>query len=122
MVDRPARRSRRLLGLSPTSLEPSPRRRRSNTASGFQPVAAGASEIDPLVGVIDSQDKPGTSREVERKTLVLSRVLFQSKDNIEVEELAGSIAAPNSPLPPDHPNILLYVRTPTHRPSNPDLH
>lgn len=54
-------------------------------------MAAGASEIDPPDGVIDSQDRPGISRDLERNTLVLSRVLFQSKDNIEVEEIYESI-------------------------------
>ena len=76
MADLLACRSRRLCGLSPTSPKPSPLRCMRNPASGFQPVAVGASEIDPLVGVIDSQDSPGTSRELERNTPVLSRVLF----------------------------------------------
>jgi len=80
-------------------------------------VATDATKIDPPVTVIDLQDRPGTSRELERNTPVLSRVLFQSKDVIEVKEIHESLLTPNSPLPPDHPNILLYVRTPTNRPS-----
>lgn len=72
MVDQPSRWSWRLCGLSPTSPEPSPRRCRSDFASGFQPLTVGASEIDPLLGVIDSKNRPGTSRELERNTPVLS--------------------------------------------------
>ena len=100
------------------SLEPYPQRRRRNPASGFQPGAAGTLEIDPPVGVIDSQDRPSTSRELERNTLVLSRVIFQSEDNIKVEELSESIVAPNSPLPLDHLDILLYIGTSIHKPSS----
>ena len=122
MVDRPSRRSRRLRGLSPASPEPSLRRRRSDLASAFQPVAVGASEIDPPLGVINSQDRPSTSSELERNTPVLSRVLFQSEDSIEVEEFSESVVASNSPLPLDHLDILLYVGTPNHRPSSPGLH
>lgn len=122
MANRPARRSRRLRGLSPTSLEPSSRRRRRNIASGFQPMTASASEIDPPVGVIDSQDRPGISRESGRNTLVLSRVLFQSEDNIEVKDIIESVVTPNSPLPPHHSDFLLYVVTTTKRPSSPGLH
>lgn len=85
-------------------------------------MGAGVSEIDPLIGVIDSQDRPDTSRELERNTPVLSQVLFQLEDNIEVEELPKSVTAPNSPLLPDHPDVLLYVRTPTNRPLSPGLH
>lgn len=44
------------------------------------------------------------------------------EDNIEVEELLEPVVALNSPLPPDHPNIVLYVRTKTHRPTSPALH
>ena len=104
------------------SPEPSPRRLRRYSASAFQPVASGASEIDPLLGGISSQDKPGTSTELERNTPVLSRVLFQSEDNIEVEEISESIVVLNSPLPSDHPDVLLYVETLTHRPSSPGPH
>lgn len=85
-------------------------------------MVTGASEIDPLVGVIDPQYRLGTSRELERNTPVLSQVLFHSKDNIEVEELYESIATPNSPLPLDYPDVLLYVRTPTIRPSSSGLY
>ena len=122
MADQPAHQSRRLHGLSPMSPEPSPRSRRSNSASGYQPVAAGTSEIDPLLGGISSQDRPGTSIELERNTPVLSWVLFQLEDNIQVEELSESIAAPSSPLPSDHLDVLLYVGNPTHKPSNPGPH
>jgi len=117
VVDRLTHWSRRLLGLSPMSPEPLPQRHRRNP--GFQPVAAGLSKIDPPIGVIDWQDRPGTSRELERNTLVLSRVLFQLEENIELEELSKSIAAPNSPIPPDYLDVLLYVKTLTNRPSNP---
>lgn len=74
MVDRLVHRSRRLRGLSPTSVEPSPRRHRINSASEFEIVAVDAVEIDPQVGVIDSNNIP--SRELERKIPILSRILF----------------------------------------------
>lgn len=118
MVDRPSLRSWRLRGLSPTSPEHSTRRCRSDFASGFQPVATGALEIDPPLGGISSQDRHGNTIELERNTPVLSRVIFQSEDSIEVEELSELVAALNSPLPPDHLDVLLYVGTPTHRPSS----
>ena len=105
MTDRSPRRSRRLRGLSPPNLEPSPRRRRGNTTGGFRPTAVDASGIDPPLRGISSQARPGTS-EQERDTLVLSRVRFQAENNIEVEELSESLAAPNSPPPSSHPDIL----------------
>lgn len=104
------------------SLKPSPRRHRSDSANGFQPVAVGASHIDPLLGGISSQDRASTNIELERNTPVLSQVLFQWEDSIEVKELSKSVAAPNSPLAPNHPEVLLYVGTRTHRPSSPGLH
>lgn len=85
-------------------------------------MAVGASKIDPLLGGIRSQDRVGTSTELERNTPVLSRVLFQIEDSIEVEEILELIVAPNSPLHPNHPDILLYVGTSTHRPLSPGLH
>jgi len=104
------------------SPEPSLRRHRSDTASGFQPVVAGISKIAPLLGIIDSQDRPSTSRELERNTPVLSQVPFQLEDNIEVEEISKSVVALNSPLPSDHPNVLLFVGTLTHKRSSLGLH
>ena len=117
MADQSPRWSRRLCGLSPPSSEPSPRRHRGNTAGGFRPVAADASGIDPPLGGISVQDRPGTSTGQERNTPVLSRVLFRAEDNIEVEELLESLVAPNCLLPSHHPDVLLYVGTPMHRPS-----
>jgi len=76
VADQSPRRSRRLCGLSPPSLEPSPRRRRGNTAGGFCPVAADASGIDPPHRDIILQNRLGTSTEQEMSTPVLSRVLF----------------------------------------------
>ena len=122
MADRPSQQSRRLLGLSPTSPEPSPRRCRSDSASGFQPVAVGTLEIDPPLGGFSLQDRPDSTTELERNTPLLSRVLFQFEDSIEVEELSELVAAPNSPLPSDHPEILLYIGTLIHKPSSPSLH
>ena len=122
MAERPSRQSRRLRGLSPASAEPSPRRCRSDYASGFQPVATSASKIDHLLGGISLQDRPSTTIELERNTPFLSQVLFQSKDSITVEEISESVAAPNSPLPPDCADILLYIGPPTHRPSSPGAH
>lgn len=81
-------------------------------------MAADASGIDPPLGGISVQERPGTSTEQERNTLVLSRVLFQTEDNIEVEELPESLAAPNSPLPSSYSEVLQYIGTPTHRPSS----
>lgn len=72
MAHQPTRQSKTLRGLSPMIPEPSPRRSRINPTSGSQSVALGTSRIDPLVGVIDSQDRPSTSRELERNTPVLS--------------------------------------------------
>ncbi len=117
MADRSPRQCRRLHGLSPQSLEPSPRRHRGNISSGFQPMVADASGIDPPLGGIHVQDRPSTTTEPERKIPVLSRVLFQLEDNIEVEELSEPLATPNSPLPSDHPNVVLYVGTLMRRPS-----
>ena len=117
MVDRSPRRSRRLRGLSPPSLEPSPRRRRGNTVGGFHPMAADALGIDPPDRDISVQNRPCTSAEQERKTPALSQVLFQSKDNIEVEEFQESLAAPNSTLPFSYPEVLQYIGS--QRPSSP---
>ena len=119
MADQSPIRSRRLHGLSPPSSEPSPRRRRGNTTGGFRPTLVDASGIDPPLGDISVQARPGTSAKQERDATVLSRVLFQAENNIEVEELLESLAAPNSPLPFSHPDVLQYVGTPTHRPSSP---
>jgi len=85
VADWSPRRSRRLRGLSPQSLEPSPRRCRDNTTGGFHPTTVDASGIDPPLGGISVQARPGTSEEQERDTPVLERVLFQVENNIEVE-------------------------------------
>ena len=78
MVDRSFHRSRRLLGLSPASVEPSPRRCRSNYAGDFQLVATNTSDSDPLVGAIVSQGGPSVSHDLDRSTPIHYRVLFQS--------------------------------------------
>ena len=39
-----------------------------------------------------------------------------NKDSIEVEELLELVASPNSPFPPNHPEVFLYVGTLTPRP------
>ena len=106
MADRSPRWSRRLRGISPPSLEPSPRRCKGNTSGGFHPVVADASGIDPPLRGISVQNRPGTSTEQERDIPVLFRVLFQMEDNIEVEEFQESLAAPNSPLPFSYPKVL----------------
>lgn len=80
---------------------------------------ADASGIDPLHRDISVQNMPGTSTEQERNTPVLSQVLFQSEDNVEVEEFQESLAAPNSHLPSSYPEVLQYVGSPMHRPSSP---
>jgi len=54
VFNRLVHRSRRLRGLSCTSVETSPQRHRNNFAGDFQLVAVDAMEIDPLVEVIDS--------------------------------------------------------------------
>lgn len=63
MADRSPGWSRRLHGLSPPSLEPSPRRRGGNTIGGFRPMAADTSGIDPPLGGIRVRVRPGTSVE-----------------------------------------------------------
>ena len=118
MADRSPRRSRRLRGLSPPSLEPSPRRRRRNATGGVHPTSVDASRIDPPLGDISGQARPRTS-EQERDTPVLSRVRFQAENNVEIEELSESLVVPNSPLPFSHPDVLQYVGTPSHRPASP---
>lgn len=75
--------------------------------------------IDPPLRGISIQARPGTSTEQERNTPVLSGVRLQAENNIEVEELSDSLAAPNSPLPSSHLDVLQYVGTSTHRPSSP---
>ena len=77
-----------------------------------------ASGIDPPLGGISGQSRPGTS-EQERDTPVLSRVRFQAENNVEVEELSESLVIPNSPLPSSYPDVLQYVGTPLHRPASP---
>lgn len=85
-------------------------------------MAADATEIDPLVEAIDLHNRHGISRELERNTPVLSRVLFLLEDVIEVEEIPKSSLNPNSPLPPNLSGILLYIGISTHRLSSPGLY
>ena len=118
MADRSPRRSRRLRGLSPPSLEPSPRRRRGDITGGVRPTPVDASGIDPPLGDISGQARPGTS-EQERDTPILSRVRFQTENDVEVEELSESLVIPNSPLPSSYPDVLQYVGTPSNRPASP---
>jgi hypothetical protein len=66
---------------------------------GFNPVAADASGIDPPLGGISVQDRPGTSENKRGTLQFFLEFSFKSEDNIEVEELSESLAAPNSPLP-----------------------
>jgi len=79
-------------------------------------------EIDPPFQSIVSQNRPSVSQDLERNTPVLSRVLFQSEDVIEVEELPESPKTPSSPPPLDYPYVLLYVGTLNHKPLSPGLH
>ena len=85
-------------------------------------MVAGTLEIDTPLGGISLQGRPVTTTELERNTPVLSRVVFQSEDNIEVEDISESVEALNSPLSPDHPDVFLYIGTPTRSPSSPGLH
>ena len=106
MVDGPIRRSRRLRGLSPMSVEPSSRRCRSNFARDLQSVEVNTPEIDPLHQTIVSQGRPSASRGLDRDSLFLSRAFFWLENEVEVEEILESPMTNYSPLPPNYPDVL----------------
>ena len=74
MADQAPRRSRRIWGLSPESVEPSSRRRRSNIAGEYHPVVSDAAERDPPQGLEGFVAGSGVGS--ERSASLTSRVLF----------------------------------------------
>ena len=74
MADQAPRRSRRIRGLSPESSEPSSRRRRSDLAGGYHPVASDAVERDPPQRFEGFIADSGIGS--ERSVPLTSRVLF----------------------------------------------
>ena len=70
VADQAPRRSRRIRGLSPESPKPSSRRRRSDLAGGYHPMASDAVERDPPQGI------EGFVVGSERSAPLTSRVLF----------------------------------------------
>ena len=74
MADQAPHRSRRIRGLTPESLEPSPRRRRSDLAGGYHPVTSNVVERDPPQGSEGFLADSGVGS--ERSVLLTSRILF----------------------------------------------
>lgn len=77
--------SRRLCGLSPESVKPSPRRSRSNYASAFEPVLVNTTETNHSPRVFISQGEPSIIHNLDGNALVLARVLFELEDKVEIE-------------------------------------
>lgn len=119
MDDQQVCSSRRLRGISPTNVEPSSRRRRSSYVVDFQPVAVDASEIILTLGALISQGEPSSVHNLDGNSLVLSRVPFQSEDEIDIEYVSESPVTPSTPLPSHLPYVVSYVGTLTHRPTSP---
>lgn len=71
-----------------------------------------------MLGAIVSQCGTSVSHDLDKNTHVLSRVLFQSEDKVEVEEIPESLVTPSSPISPNFLDVL-YVGTPTHMPTRP---
>lgn len=75
-VDQQIPRSRRLCELSPTSVEPSPRRNRSNKVISFEPVQASAKKTNPSPKVPILEGEPSLAHNYGGNSLALARVLF----------------------------------------------
>lgn len=75
MVDLSIRRSRRLCGISPTSVKPSPRSCRSNFFGSFELVLGNAIDMDPSLRALISQGELGLVHNLDSNALVLARVL-----------------------------------------------
>ena len=80
MADQAPRRSRRIRGLSPVSLEPSPRRRRSDLAGGYHPVTSDTVERDPPQG--SEGFLADSSVGFERSVPLTSRELFPQEEEV----------------------------------------
>ena len=114
MADQVPRRSRRVQGLSPESVEPSSRRRRSNIAGEYHPVVSDAAERDPPLGLEGSVVGSGVG--FERSTPLTSRVLFPREEEVEVDEVPQPPESLPSPLPPNSPFFVEYIGPESARP------
>ena len=99
MADQAPRRSRRVRGLSPETVEPSSRRRRSNIAGEYHPVVSDVAERDPPQGLEGLVVGSGVGS--KRSAPLTSRVLFPREEEVEVEEVSQLSESLPSPLPPD---------------------
>ena len=107
MADQAPHRSRRIRGLSPESVEPSSRRRRSNIAGEYHPVLSDTVESDPPQGIEGPVVGSGVGS--ERSVPLTLRVLVLGELGIEVEEVPESPQSLPSPLPPDYPFVVEYI-------------
>ena len=117
MADQAPRRSRRIRGLTPESLEPSPRRRRSDLAGGYHPVTSDAGERYPPQGSEGFLADSGVGS--ERSVPLTSRELFPQEEEVQVEEVSQPFVSLSSPLPPDYPFVVEYVRLASTRLEDP---
>jgi len=62
-----------------------------------------------------SQGVPSLTHNLGKNALVLARVLFELKGEVEIEDVLESPGAPTEPLPSHLPCIVLYLGTPIHR-------
>ena len=107
------RRSRRIRGLSPESPEPSSGRRRSDLASGYHPVTSDAVERDPPQGSEGFIADSGVGS--ERSVPLTSRVLFPQEEDFQIEEVPEPSVSLPSPLPPDYPFVVEYIKPESER-------
>ena len=80
------------------SVEPSSRSCRSSYASDFQPDSTDTSEINLDLGALVSQGEPSVVCNLDGNSPVLAIFLFQSKDEIDIEEFLESPMTPLTPL------------------------
>lgn len=99
MVDLLVLRSRRLHEPSPVSVELSPRKCKRNSISSFESIQAKATKKNPSLRVSIIGEDPSLSHSLDRNVCVLSGVLFQLEDQVEVEDVPDSSRTLSGPLP-----------------------
>ena len=103
--------------LSPKSSEPSLGRHRSDLVGGYHSVAFDAVERDPPQGSEGFVADSGVGS--ERSALLTSRVLFPQEEEVQIEEVLEPFVSLPSPLPPDYPFIVEYIKPESERPGDP---
>lgn len=74
--------------ISHVSVKPSPRKSRNNFVGDFELVLSYAIETDPSSRALILHGEPSLVHNPNGNVLVFARVLFQSEDKVEIEDVS----------------------------------